>query len=303
MSKAHELLVSLQTEQPFDLALVATSHGWGNLAPHEWDADSGRLSSAVQIGRSAADLQIEQARQRIKVRAWRRSPWSKLDRQRLVAQVKRILQLKVDLRPFWKLCRQHPRLAWVAQRGAGRMICAPTLFEDLLKLLFTTNCSWGATKGMNARLLEVVGARAPSGRRAFPNPAQVIRKGQDLFLQTVRAGYRSQACFELAQCFQFTQPRSTDLEDANRATDELRAQLLALRGFGPYAAGQALRLLGRFDDLALDSWCRHRLAQIAGRKKPPSDRTVARRYQPFAPYQGLALWLDLTAQWHGEGQG
>jgi N-glycosylase/DNA lyase len=76
---------------------------------------------------------------------------------------------------------------------------------------------------------------------------------------------------------------------------------VSLRGFGPYAAGQAMRLLGHYEHLALDSWCRARLAAMAGKKKPPADRVVEKRYARFAPFQGLALWLDLTADWHGEG--
>ena len=76
--------------------------------------------------------------------------------------------------------------------------------------------------------------------------------------------------------------------------------MLALPGFGPYAAGQALRLLGRHEDLALDSWCRNKLAQQRGRRKPPADRTVERAYRAFGRYKGLALWMDLTADWHGE---
>ena len=35
--------------------------------------------------------------------------------------------------------------------------------------------------------------------------------------------------------------------------------------------------------------------------KPPSDLQIAQRYQGFAPFQGLVMWCDLTADWHGEG--
>ena len=77
---------------------------------------------------------------------------------------------------------------------------------------------------------------------------------------------------------------------------------MQLRGFGPYAAGQALRLLGRYDDLALDSWCRARLAQRSTRGVAPSDATIERRYARFGRYKGLALWMDLTASWHDEGE-
>ena len=37
-----------------------------------------------------------------------------------------------------------------------------------------------------------------------------------------------------------------------------------------------------------------------GKKKPPADSTIAKRYAKYAPFQGLAMWLDLTAPWHGE---
>ena len=80
----------------------------------------------------------------------------------------------------------------------------------------------------------------------------------------------------------------------------MRKRLLGLPGFGPYATGQALRLLGRYEDLALDSWCRNKIADVLGRKKPPKDSIIARRYKHFGAYCGLALWLDLTADWHGE---
>jgi N-glycosylase/DNA lyase len=61
-----------------------------------------------------------------------------------------------------------------------------------------------------------------------------------------------------------------------------------------------MRLCGLYARLALDSWCRARLAAKAKRNLPPSDRTIERRYARWAPFQGLALWLDLTAEWHGE---
>ena len=52
-----------------------------------------------------------------------------------------MLRLNEDLGPFWRVCRKTPRLKWVARRGAGRLMRSPTLFEDLIKLLFTTNCN------------------------------------------------------------------------------------------------------------------------------------------------------------------
>jgi N-glycosylase/DNA lyase len=151
---------------------------------------------------------------------------------------------------------------------------------------------------MTRNLVAACGTPAPSGARAFPSPRQCLRDAA-FYRDTVRAGYRAEAARRLAAGFvdgtladaQFLQPQSAD---------ELWQRLTALRGFGPYAAGQAMRLMGHYEELALDSWCRARLAVLDGRRKPPSDRAIARRYAKFRPYQGLALWLDLTADWHSE---
>ena len=84
----------------------------------------------------------------------------------------------------------------------------------------------------------------------------------------------------------------TEVDDAA----ELRRHLLALPGFGPYAAGQAMRLLGRYEDLALDSWVRKEVAGLLGGRV--SDAKIADAYAPFDEFAGLALWMDVTARWH-----
>jgi N-glycosylase/DNA lyase len=177
---------------------------------------------------------------------------------------------------------------------------SPTVFEDLIKLLFTTNTTWAATEAMAKNLVAAAGTPAPSGARAFPTPTQ-CRRDTAFYRDVVRAGYRAGAALALANAF-----ATGALDDATflapQPSPELWQRLVSLHGFGPYAAGQAMRLCGHYDRLALDSWCRARLAAMAGRKRPPADRTVERRYAKFAPFQGLALWCDLTAEWHGEGQ-
>jgi N-glycosylase/DNA lyase len=209
-----------------------------------------------------------------------------------------MLRLDENLSPFWKLCSRERRLAWVARRGAGRLLRSATLFEDFVKLLFTTNCSWAATRLMTSRLVEALGEPAASGARAFPSAERCANAGEKLFRGVVRAGYRAAPLAKLSRGFAQGKLRAADFEDRSLPTDELRRRLLALPGFGPYAAGQALRLLGRYSDLALDSWCRSRLAELTGRRAPPSDQSVERAYARFEPWQGLALWMDLTADWH-----
>jgi hypothetical protein len=75
--------------------------------------------------------------------------------------------------------------------------------------------------------------------------------------------------------------------------------LLALPGFGPYAADNLMRLLGRYRYLGLDSACRAELRSIYGhRSDRVADRAAAKRYRVFGAYAGLAMWLDVTRRWH-----
>ncbi len=79
--------------------------------------------------------------------------------------------------------------------------------------------------------------------------------------------------------------------------DEVAASLQALPGVGPYAAAHIMLMLGRYDQLILDSWTRPTCARLLGRKRPVSDRTIERRFKRYGPYAGLAFWLFLTRDW------
>jgi N-glycosylase/DNA lyase len=87
--------------------------------------------------------------------------------------------------------------------------------------------------------------------------------------------------------------------DPELPTDELAVRIRELPGFGPYATEHLLKLLGRYDHLALDSWTRGKLARLRGSRRAPSDRAMKRWYEPYGRFAGLAMWLEVTADWHG----
>ncbi len=208
-----------------------------------------------------------------------------------------VLGFAEDLAPFYALTDRDPRLGWVRAAGAGRLLRAPTVFEDLTKLLCTTNCTWSATRRMVGALVDHLGAPGPNGGRAFPTPARMAAEPESFYRDVVRAGYRARALRELAA----QAAREPDALERLRRVDwpsaHLRRALLALHGIGPYAAEQMLRLLGRYDFLALDSWCLAAFVRLHGRRRPPTRRAIERAYAPFGAYRGLAMWLDLTSDW------
>lgn len=292
--------VTLPVRPPFELPLVLRGHGWYDLAPHRHVAGEASFRTVLRLGDDeydAVDAELTQtAGDALRLRLVAARPLTARDGKLAAAQLAHMLRIDDDLAPFHAMCRQEPRLRWAAKRGAGRLLRSATVFEDLMKLLFTTNTTWSGTVAMTRNLVLALGTPAPSGERAFPTPQQCVREPA-FYRDVVRTGYRAQAAHDLAAAFATGALGDADFL-APQPADGLWRKLLALRGFGPYAAGQAMRLCGHYEQLALDSWCRARLKELAGTRRPPSDKAVAKRYAPFAPFQGLALWLDLTADWH-----
>ena len=88
----------------------------------------------------------------------------------------RVLDLQTDLSSFHSICAGDRRFAWVARRGAGRILRAPTLFEDAVKVLATTNCTWALTKLMVKNLIERFdrGGAFPDAGFVADLPARVL---------------------------------------------------------------------------------------------------------------------------------
>jgi hypothetical protein len=153
---------------------------------------------------------------------------------------------------------------------------------------------------MVERLVLGLGVPAPSGERAFPGARQVSRCPRRYLEKVVRVGYRAESLLVLARCFS-TSPGIRRFEQACRGEQSLRDHVLSMPGFGPYAAGQILRLYGHYGDFALDSWCVATLRKRGFRASSCTESALARRYREFRDFRGLAFWCELTAPWHGEG--
>jgi NTP pyrophosphatase (non-canonical NTP hydrolase) len=81
------------------------------------------------------------------------------------------------------------------------------------------------------------------------------------------------------------------------ATAELLKEMKGVKGVGPYAAENLLKLLGRYDGLALDSWTRAKFFAIRNNGRKTTDKKIARYYSRFKEWRGLALWCDVTRDW------
>ena len=223
----------------------------------------------------------------------------------VVAQVRHVLSLDLDLTPFYAVAARDPDLAWVIT-GAGRMVRSPTVFEDVVKTICTTNTSWGGTTRMVNALVQHLGEKAPGAPpespygRAFPTAAAMAAAPPSFYKKVAGAGYRGPYLKALAVDVAKGRVDLEALAIASRddlPDDEVAGRLQALPGVGPYAAAHIMLMLGRYDRLILDSWTRPKYARLLGRKRPVSDRAIVRRFQRYGPYAGLAFWLFLTRDW------
>jgi N-glycosylase/DNA lyase len=205
-----------------------------------------------------------------------------------------MLRLDADLSAFYAAAAADPELSWAAA-GAGRMLRSPTVFEDVVKTICTTNCAWSATVRMTSALVDLLGAEAPDGRRTFPAPAAMAEAGEAFYRDDVRAGYRGAYLRSLAESVAEGRLDLEALDDPELGDEEVADRLLALPGCGPYATAHIMMLLGRYSRLVLDSWTRPTYARLRGRKA--ADRTIERRFRRYRDYAGLAFWLYLTRDW------
>lgn len=299
--------------EPFDLALTVRSHGWYDLPPWSWDEARAVLGRPLRL-RSGRAVHVEVApagRRGLAFRARAEGRLSTREAREARAAIETCLALDEDLGAFRALAealerrraagrgRDLPDLRWALARGAGRLLRSPTVFEDAVKTLCTTNCSWALTRLMVARLCERLGEPAPGGTRTFPTPAAMAGQPERFYREEIRAGYRAPFLLALARGAADGALDLEGLRGSPLGTDELAARISALQGFGPYATEHLLRLLGRHGHLALDSWTRAKLARLRGRRRPPADRTLRRWYAPYRDWAGLAMWLEVTADWHG----
>ena len=291
------------TLPPMDLGLVVRSHGWYDLAPFEWDSEKKSLRFIFLEGEDPVQVAVTSRASGLVATAtaagkpslpFIENPSSNISRRAIGRVLERVLDLQADLSSFHSSCAGDPRFAWIARRGAGRILRAPTLFEDAVKVLATTNCTWGLTKLMVRNLVE----RFDRGG-AFPD-ATFVAGLPARALVGAKFGYRAPYLAAFAGRVASGKLDLARWEDETRPDEDVEKEIRAEKGFGPYAADTLGRFLGRHRKLGLDSWSRKKVASLRFRGRAVKDARVERLYAPFGRHAGLAFWLDVTRDWHEE---
>ncbi|MDX1623808.1 MAG: hypothetical protein R3199_07485, partial [Gemmatimonadota bacterium] len=283
----------------FDFEATVRSHGWCRLAPFGWRPQAARLEYRFRLpGGGAATVAMGQPGGRgsgveleVVGGTGRRTGLERGDRAAIEEGLRRALRLDESIAPFHELCREAgPPFDRAPQIGFGRLLRAPTAFEDLAKVLATTNTRWSGTEAMVAKLVELSG-----GEGTFPTAEEVVGLGPEA-LRKARWGYRAEYLVELASRVASGEIEPERWDAWPGTTAELEERIRELPGFGPYASAQVLGLMGRYDRIGVDSvfraFVRDRHFPDRG-DDPPTEARMRAVYRSWGGWRALAYWFEV----------
>ena len=288
--------IRIEVPASFNFKRTVLSHGWCELKPFEFDRASFMLKRVVDLGESdPVTVEISQLDGVVAIKSPVRLARTRAE---LVSQfVRHMLRLDDDMDEFYRQVALDPAFQWIAAEGAGRLLRAPTVFEDLVKMVCTTNCSWALTEVMVTQLVHNLGRKTGDGRRSFPTPDAMARMPESFYRKVIRAGYRAPYLRDLARKVASGELDVEGWLTTEKAGPDLKREIKAVKGVGDYTAENMLKLLGRYHGLALDSWVRGRYSELHARGRRVPDKRIERHYRSFGDWSGLVLWCDVTRDW------
>jgi len=289
----------LPARKPFKFMSVVNSHGWVQLAPFSFDETSNTLSYIFRLSNGRViELKLTDDRDGVNVET---EKLKKSEQNEVMDAVTWMFGLDMDFSAFYAASRSEPKLAHVKKQALGRVLRSPTLFEDVVKTIFTTNTLWGATRNMTKRLVEEYGVALSGGLsssrpadeafKAFPTPEAIAASDPETIKEKIRVGYRAPAIYELAVRVASRKYDLEVLKHSDLPTLELRKELMTINGVGPYTAANLLLILGRSDFIPVDSWALKLVSHEWYKGKLITAREVEKRFEKWGQFKGLAFWF------------
>ncbi len=279
----------------FDFRNTVYSHGWYQLKPFLLDEEKLELKLVLgDIGfEKPISVTLTETKKNLKV-GFSNADLNKKIESNVAKTIRRVLRLDEDMDDFYELIANEPELAWISEIYAGRLMRSPTVFEDLIKSICTTNCSWALTKNMVSNLVGKLGEETLNGEKAFPKPEAMARFDEGFYREKIRAGYRSPYFVEVARQVVDEKFFPEEWFESDLPTEELKKEIKKVKGVGDYAAENLLKLIGRYDGLALDSWLRSEFYKKHNGGDSCPDENIKEFYSRFGDWKGLVIWFDMS---------
>jgi len=282
-----------------DFWITVWSSGWCSLEPFSTDEEKRTLSRVQRLtGGKIVKITISDKQKDILIiEVESGHELGEMDVEEVEDIVETCLRFDEDLTSFFELLEGYPEFRWVKEMGAGRSVRSPTVFEDVVKTICSTNCSWALTKATSRRLCGKLGEPFTDGSYTFPTPVQMASTTEEFMRAEIKAGYRSPYLIDLSRKIVEGELDVEAWKNSPLDSTSLKNEIMKIKGVGDYAADHILKLLDRYDFLALDSWSRKRFSQIHNDGEQASDEEIEEFYAPFGKWKGLLIWLDLAREY------
>jgi len=264
--------LTFPARKPFNFLSVVNSHGWYQLAPFVFDENSNTLSSVLRLSNARViELGLSDGKNGVTLET---EKLNKTEQNEVTDKVNWMFGLDMDFSRFYAASRTEPKLARAQKQALGRVLRSPTLFEDVVKTILTTNTLWAATKNMTRKLVDEFGFALSGGssssrpvdeaQNSFPTPESIAASNPDHIKEKIRVGYRALAIHDLAVRVASGKYDLESLKTSSLPTLGLRKELMTINGVGPYAAANLLMILGRHDFIPIDSYALKMVSRQTG---------------------------------------
>ena len=301
---------SLTARKPFNFQSVVDSHGWRQLAPFRFDENSSTLCYVDHLASGrVVEYRISGLPEGLRIET---DKLTKAEQNKATEKITWMFGLDMDFSGFYAATRAEPKLSHAKKLARGRVLRSPTLFEDVIKTILTTNTLWAATRNMTRKLVDEFGALSTGRKKldpplnattgtmqhevrntqhAFPTPESIAASNPEYIKEKIRVGYRAPAIHQLAVRVASGKFDLESLKTSSLPTLELRKELMTINGVGPYAAANLLMILGRHDFIPIDSYAMKMVSHEWYRGKPVTALQVEKRFAKWGMYKGLAFWF------------
>lgn len=290
--------VRFTIEIPFsNLESTIKSHGWVNLPPFIWDEKKKELRRHEIINNKQVNLILAQGNKKITCCCYSSAALSSSEKKQLRQRFLYMLGHEIELSGFISLAKTlDSQIYNFASRGGARLLRGTSLFEDVVKTLFTTNASWRFTQLMCHRLLKEYLRQNHSSQDGlvFPSVEAISTLSVSVLEKRCKLGYRAQYLKNVVRTFEENGSFS------GWRTAEILECLKEVKGLGEYSINHIGMLLGKYDQIPVDSEVRSYFRQVG---RPDDRASIYSYYENWHPYEVLAYKLERRISrenWIGE---
>jgi 3-methyladenine DNA glycosylase/8-oxoguanine DNA glycosylase len=273
--------LKIKTES-FNFQETIFSHGWVFLKPFCWNEKKSELFLKLRSGQgNLIELAFKSINGSLIINGKKFSGLLSVKEKNEVNKIVRhIFRLDEDFNQFYEICENDPQLKFVSQTKSGRLLRSPTVFEDIIKTICTTNCSWSNTKAMVSNLCELENG-------CFPSPETILKIGVKKLQKKCRVGYRAGPIYEFSKAVnnEGFDPDSLLIE---KNIAQIKKTLLSFNGIGEYSANHILMLLGHYSEIPVDSEVTSYIRDLYFNGNKVGEKQITSLFEKYGDWKFLA---------------